>query len=100
MAEGKHVERPAKKWAKEHGWLVRKLRYQGRRSASDNLFAKNGRLLFVEFKDHGKSPTELQAYEHRQLREAGMDVRWYDSFEAFKHDFEELERQFELEWLH
>lgn len=37
-------------WAENNGWLSRKLKFEGRRSAPDRLFAGYGVVVLAEFK--------------------------------------------------
>lgn len=78
MAE-KHYEKWVDESAEAAGWLVRKLSWQGRRAAPDKLYAKDGRVVFIEWKDAGEGPTTLQARQHREMRDAGMEVHCLDS---------------------
>ena len=74
--------------AKDAGWWHRKFASPGNRSVPDRVFAKNGRVFWVEFKATGKKPTELQEDEHRKMREAGLTVYWTDSREGFAYILE------------
>jgi hypothetical protein len=78
-----HVEQWAKQHAKNKGWYVRKFTSVAHRSVPDDVFAKGGRLFFVEFKALGKIPTDLQKHEHELLRQAGQTVYVVDSREQF-----------------
>lgn len=73
------VEDWSKKLARRKGWYVRKFKTPAHRSAPDDIFIKNGRVFFTEFKATGESPTELQAEEHAGLREHGATVYVCDS---------------------
>lgn len=77
-----NVEGPVCDFAEKNGWIVRKLAWVGRRGGPDRFFAKEGRVVLVEFKRPGGEPEPLQAREHRRLRKAGVDVRVVDSVEA------------------
>jgi hypothetical protein len=76
-----NVEMPVVRRAERAGWFVRKLCWVGRRGAPDRFFAKKGRIVLIEFKDDGKSPDLNQLEEHRQLREAGVEVHVCDRVE-------------------
>lgn len=76
-----NVEAPVCDFAKKNGWIVRKLAWVGRRGGPDRFFAKDGKVILVEFKRPGKEPGTLQAREHRRLRASGVDVRVVDSVE-------------------
>ena len=75
------IELDVTKHAKATGWLVRKLRWIGRRGAPDRFFAKNGFIVFIEFKAPGKKPNAQQKREHRRLRLFGVRVWVIDSVE-------------------
>ena len=80
-------ERDIESWsgrkAKEAGWWHRKFTSPGNRSVPDRVFARHGRVFWVEFKATGQKPTELQEDEHRKMREAGLTVYWTDCREGF-----------------
>lgn len=78
------LEAQCVKHAEKSGWFVRKLKWVGRRDAPDRLFAKDGTVLFVEFKQKGKKARPGQAIEHRRMRNAGLDVCIVDNFEEFE----------------
>jgi hypothetical protein len=79
MADESLVEIPICNWAKEEGWIVRKLRYNGRRAGPDRLFAK-GRIVLIEFKDPDGELSPLQEREFKRFRDAGVtDVHVVDN---------------------
>lgn len=84
------IEDACGRLAKSLGWWHRKFKSPGKRSAPDRIFAKNGRVFFVEFKAPGKEPTELQLLEHEDMRAAGLLVFVCDSVQAFKSVLERL----------
>lgn len=63
------------------GWFVRKVKYIGRRNAADRIFAKNGRIVFLEFKAPGKEPRPGQEREMARMRAAGIEVHTCDSID-------------------
>lgn len=77
------IEQPIEDWvcdqAEKAGWLVRKLRWIGRRSACDKFFAKDGRIVLIEFKRPKKAPSEVQLKEIQRLRDAGVEVHVVDT---------------------
>lgn len=77
------IESPIEDWvcqkAEDAGWLVRKLRWVGRRSACDRFFAKDGRIVLIEFKRPGKEPNETQEREIARLKAAGVEAHVVDS---------------------
>jgi len=69
--------------ARKAGWWARKFTAQGRRSAPDYIFARNGTVFFVEFKATGCKPTGLQLAEHREIYDAGLSVYIVDDPDIF-----------------
>lgn len=65
-------------WRKSGGWC-RKFTSPAHRSSPDDIFAKGGRVFFVEFKRTGENPTPLQLEEHAAMRAAGLTVYVCDS---------------------
>lgn len=68
------VESWSKQKAKNQGWWVRKFASMAHRAVPDDIFAKAGRIFFVEFKNIKTKPSPLQAHEHEEMRAAGVDV--------------------------
>lgn len=64
-------------------YYARKYKTPSRRSAPDRIFAKHGRVFFIEFKATGSIPSDLQKEEHRKMRKAGLTVYVCDSKESF-----------------
>lgn len=79
----KDIEQPCKRRASREGWLVRKYSSPKRTAVPDDMFIKNGRVFFVEFKAPGKVPTELQEEEIKKMREAGATVYVCDDIQQF-----------------
>ncbi len=73
-----YIELNAVDEAEAVGWWCRKVVWQGRRSAPDRVFAKGGRVVWIEFKRPGERPTVAQSREHDRMRAAGMEVYWCD----------------------
>lgn len=65
--------------AEKAGWLQRKLRWIGRRNAADRFFAKDGRVLLIEFKRTGEKPRGTQDKEIKALKAAGVEVHVCDN---------------------
>jgi hypothetical protein len=68
--------------AEKCGWLVRKVMWPGRRGATDRLFLKDGRHVWIEFKDFGEDPSALQSNEIKRFREHGAEVYVVDNVRA------------------
>lgn len=66
------------------GWIARKVKWgeQGRRSAMDHVFVKDGRHVWIEFKAPGEEATVIQKREHRRFRNAGAEVHVIDNVRA------------------
>lgn len=75
------IERKVCEWAKKNGWLSRKLSWVGRHSAPDRFFAKGRRVVLIEFKQKGKTPTPNQKREIDELRAHGVETWVADTVE-------------------
>jgi len=75
----REIESWAAGYAREQGWWRRKFASPAHRSSPDRIFAKDGRIFFVEFKRTGEHPTPLQLKEHEAMQAAGMTVYVCDS---------------------
>lgn len=64
------------------GWWCRKVQWVGRRAAPDRVFAKVGRVVWIEFKRPGERPTLAQTRQHIEMRAAGMEVYWCDDLDV------------------
>lgn len=77
------LESPIEEWvcdrAEAAGWLVRKVKWIGRRNAPDRFFAKGGRVVLIEFKRPGGSPRGGQGREIDALTAAGVEVHAVDN---------------------
>lgn len=65
--------------AREHGVLLRKLRWEGRLGAPDYLAAYAGRVYFIETKAPGEHPRPSQVAEFNQLARVGLPVAIIDN---------------------
>ncbi len=83
MAHEAAIEKPCVKRAEANGWLVRKLKWVGRRGAPDRVFIQGIRTVFVEFKDPEGELAELQKREISRMRKAGAEVHVIDRIEDF-----------------
>jgi len=82
------IESPIEDWvcdrAEAAGWIVRKLKWVGRRNGMDRFFLKEGRIVLIEFKRPGgerrvTGPRVTQKREIDLFREAGAEVHVVDS---------------------
>lgn len=65
--------------AEKDGWIVRKLRWIGRRNGMDRFFLKNGRIVLIEFKRPGEEPRPGQAREIELFKQNGAEVYAVDN---------------------
>jgi hypothetical protein len=82
------IEAAANRLAKKLGFWERKFKTPARRSAPDRIYAKNGRVFWIEFKRKGEKPTELQRGEHERMRAAGLTVYVCDCKEEYEAIFD------------
>ncbi len=61
-------------FARDHGWLVRRLEYTGRAGAPDIIAFRAGRVLLVEFKSPTGKLRPGQVAEHALLAKHGIHV--------------------------
>jgi len=79
----KDIEKRCCELAEKRGWYYRKFVSPGRRGAFDRIFIRKGVVLFVEFKQPGKTLDPLQDVEFWQLKT--HDARTYvcDNLKSF-----------------
>jgi Holliday junction resolvase len=56
------------------GWIVVKLIQTNCNGIPDLMCLKNGKTIFVEVKQPGRQPTELQKFRHSELIKQGFQV--------------------------
>ena len=56
------------------GWMVVKLLQTNCNGIPDLMCLKNGKTIFIEVKQPGREPTELQRYRHAELISKGFTV--------------------------
>lgn len=78
-------------WAENHGWIVRKIQYIGRRGCPDRLFAGYGHLFLIEMKrpamrrKKGGGLSQGQADEIEAFAAVGVQIKvFYTGAEAIK----------------
>lgn len=70
----KNIQSRIRDRLRENGWLVVKLVVTSMFGIPDLMAIKNGQLLFIEVKQPGKKPTDLQLATHVKLRRYGAKV--------------------------
>lgn len=78
------IENKVKKYAKDNGWWVRKFVSPAHSGSPDDIFIKNGKVLFIEFKATGEKPRKLQVEIIKQMTDHGATVHVVDSIEQGK----------------
>lgn len=82
------IETFADDLAKEQGYLVRKVKWIGRRNAPDKLYSREDTgPFFIEFKKTGAKPNPTQAREIQRMRDAGIKVFTVDSIRGVRELF-------------
>lgn len=73
------LEEYACELAEKAGWVVRKLRWIGRRNGMDRFFLKDGRIVLMEFKRPGEEARPAQAKEIELFKQNGAEVYVVDN---------------------
>lgn len=80
----KKIERDSVRTAEHHDWYVKKIVTPGRRGSFDRLFIKNGRHVWIEFKDPHGVISSHQDTEWRKLIDHGAEAHFCDSYQQCK----------------
>ena len=78
------IERTVNKYAKSTGWLTYKFASPSNRGVPDDLYIKNGAVLFIEFKATGGKPRPLQIEVIKKIRQHGGTVYVIDDIQKGK----------------
>lgn len=70
----KHIQSAIRDRLKAKGYLVVKLVVTSMFGIPDLMAIKDGSVVFIEVKQPGKKPTDLQVATHVKLRRAGAKV--------------------------
>lgn len=68
------IERQHLVVAKANGWVCEKIERTGRGGFPDRFYAKQGRVVLVEWKRPGGRLSKQQVLRHAELRAAGVEV--------------------------
>ena len=78
----KVIEKKVSEYAKKNGVISYKINSVSCRGLPDRMFLNNdGGIYFIEFKQKGKRPTELQSLKIKELQERGFKVSVIDNIE-------------------
>ena len=69
------IERQHLAVAKANGWFVEKIERTGRGGFPDRFYAKQGRVVLLEWKRPGGILSKQQVLRHAELKAAGVEVR-------------------------
>lgn len=75
------IEQPARDYAVSRGWFADKIMRTGRRGFPDHFFARQGRVILIEFKRPGEPPKPQQLKRHKELRAHGVEVFVVDNLD-------------------
>lgn len=75
-------------YARSKGILPIKNAAPGHRGIPDRMFLKDGKVMFIEFKAPGKTPTALQRKWLEDLKEQGFRATWTDNVTEGCHDID------------
>lgn len=68
------IQSQIKKYLEANGWLVIKLIQTTMNGIPDLMALKDGRTVFIEVKQPGKKPTDLQQYRIEKLHKQGFEA--------------------------
>lgn len=79
------LQEPAIVYAEARGWLVRRVKWVGRRGAQDTLFLKAGRHVWIEFKreDGNGVIAPAQTRAAKEFIAHGAESYIVDSWDVF-----------------
>jgi len=78
------IERKFTVWCEKNNIVSWKFSSPGRSGVPDHIFHNKTRTAYIEFKQPGKKPTELQYAQMEVLADAGIPVMWTDNVEDAK----------------
>src|SRR5690242_8290764 len=68
------IQRKCIEFLNKAGWLSIKIIQCNLNGFPDLITLRDGRIVFIEFKQPGKNPEPLQEYRIKKLREQGFEV--------------------------
>jgi len=84
MLESK-IKTKCKKLLEDKGWMVIHIIQCNLNGTPDTLVLRNGQAVFIEFKQPGRKPEELQAYRIEKLTQQGFQAIVATSSADIKH---------------
>ena len=74
------IEKKLVTYCREQGLLTFKFASPANRGVPDRIIMGHGRVMFLELKREGKTPTTLQYHCGKQITAAGVHWTWADSY--------------------
>ena len=68
------IKRKGTKMLQDWGWIVLHLIQTNLNGSQDSIIFRAGIIWFIEWKQPGENPRELQKYRIRKLREQGFET--------------------------
>jgi Holliday junction resolvase len=84
------LERKVVEYCRLKGMLCYKFSSPARRGVPDRIILYKGRVLFLELKAMGQTPTKLQLREIEMLSKAGFAATWVADFISAKECIDRL----------
>jgi Holliday junction resolvase len=73
------IQTKIKKYLETNGWMVIKLIQTSANGIPDLMALKEGQTIFLEIKQPGKKPNDLQRYRIDKLQKAGFKATYVTS---------------------
>jgi len=68
------------KYCRENGILTYKFSSPSHRGVPDRVMMEDGKVMFLEVKAPGKTPSALQLHEIEKIRKSGVVAVWVDNY--------------------
>lgn len=81
MVLEKDIESQVCNWAKHHGFLHPKVKFVENGWPDRVFISPAGKHCYIEFKQPGKRPREIQWHRIKELHKRGVSATWADSYE-------------------
>lgn len=75
------IERKVVEFCRKNGLLTFKFASPSNRGVPDRIIIHKGKVMFLELKRPGNTPTALQEREIERIKAAGAWATWADSYE-------------------
>lgn len=75
------IEKRFVAYCRTHGLLTYKFSSPAHRGVPDRVVMAGGKVMFLELKRPGNTPTALQLHEIARINAAGVHATWADSYD-------------------